>query len=205
MTTFTYGPGFGTQAIGRLEYDFSGNEIASVPGYHPGDIIVFEAGVEPTDVRTRLVDVVLFDRSIEVTEQRRDLIIEVGDSTLRIYKFTLGMNVTIHFSDGTIENYGSAIAELDGGASDTLLGTAATDVFESRGTSDVLQGEGGADTYAFVGAFGNDTLSDPSQFYDWKLNKLVATPDAGPSTLLLEPSITADDVFFRASGDDLVC
>ena len=86
------------------------------------------------------------------------------------------------------------IEGLKGSANnDTLAGDGGTNVLEGMAGNDTLRGAGGADTYVFNRGDGADTIHDT-----------VGGGDAGQDLIRFGDGITADDLRFTVSGNNLI-
>ncbi|WP_299484140.1 Ig-like domain-containing protein [uncultured Roseibium sp.] len=173
LDVYVFTPGFGNDTI---------NELSGVNG----GVIRFGGGILPEDIR--------FER---FSGDRRDLLIVVGNDTIRIDAFynstsnSASNNQLIHrieFDNGDTIDMTGALPFVGTGASDTILGTALADTITGLAGDDDLSGGADLDVYVFAPGFGNDTINELS--------------GVNGGVIRFEGGLTADDLlFFRPSND----
>ena len=162
------------------------------------DIVLLDAGINPTDVTIRRDGL------------GNDLLLSIAGSSnqLRIAMFFYldGVNPftveQIKFADGTIWDLEIIKAKAIQGTvgNDTLVGYVGDDVFDGGAGNDWLYGQDGSDTYLFGKASGNDTIVEGS--YIQKIS-YDSNADIDIDVVLLDAGINPNDVTVkRANNSD---
>jgi Ca2+-binding RTX toxin-like protein len=128
-----------------------------------------------------------------------DVVVELAgegcDLVLSAFTYALGAEVENLTLTGTkaINGTGNALGNVLTGnaAANGLWGGAGDDILIGGAGNDTLTGQDGADTYLFGRGSGRDSI--------WNKDA-----DGGTDCLLLGANVTADDLWFMRSSDDLV-
>ncbi|HEX8665517.1 MAG TPA: calcium-binding protein [Beijerinckiaceae bacterium] len=103
---------------------------------------------------------------------------------------------TFRFADGTAWSDADVRAKLlqqaKTAGNDTVTGFYTADLLDGGAGNDLLQGQGGGDTYVFGKGYGQDTIQEFAAIYEDQ-----------PDTVAFDASVTRPEVTFQIVGNDL--
>ncbi len=103
------------------------------------------------------------------------------------------------FNDGSTWNMADIVAHIGSDVDETIFGFNTNDTLEGKKGNDLLEGHLGDDTYIFNRGDGKDVIYDYGRKGDD-----YSYYDAGNDTLKFGEGITADELIFAKSNDDVI-
>ncbi len=183
--TYVFDAGFGHDTI---------EESVTYVTYDDNDVIQFGAGLLSTDaILTRDGDdlVIAFTGAsdqVTITGQFSHFAYFDGWSDIESVSFADGVTWTAD------DIRTQLIAQSETSGDDTVIGFYGADVIDGGAGNDTLEGLGGGDTYLFGIGSGQDTI----------IESIASVYEDDPDTLSFKAGVTADDVGFLKSGNDLL-
>ena len=190
---FDLGPG-GDQVTLGANYD--GGTGQNIVNFGSGDGAVTINGYNGLATINLAAGIDLADTSLS-TDSNGDLVLTLADGTDKLI-VSGGMYSSafqqLNFADGTTMSHSEILytAETGTTGNDTISATSGAEVIDGRGGDDLVNGGGGYDSYIYRQSYGNLTI-----------NNAAAGGTVANGELDFGPGITADDLWFSQSGNNL--
>ncbi len=206
--TYLFGRGDGSDTIIELRADYSGgtDTLKFKEGITADDILIKEVRDNSPSYYGLDLVVALKEDGKSFDELNDKVTIQNGayyyDSGSRDFTTNGGYDYRVEqfeFSDGTIWSYSDIVAHIGTSENDAIHGFNTADTIEGGTGNDVLHGYLGDDTYIFSRGDGQDTIYDYGKYsndYNYY--------NAGNDTLQFGEGISAQDVVFYESGNNLI-